>query len=82
MLNGSFGTNALWVQVENSLFNCGVSVFVLISGYFGVKRTSFKLLFLEFSAVFYSFVGASLSFILCGGGVLANYQSDATVLYE
>ena len=27
-----------WTQIENGIFNAGVSIFVLISGYFGIRR--------------------------------------------
>lgn len=39
LLDSAFGLNSIWVQLENSIFNCGVSVFVLISGYFGIRRS-------------------------------------------
>lgn len=68
LLSTALGINSIWIQIENSIFNCGVSVFVLISGYFGIKRTSRKILILELSALVYSLAGSFLTFIVCGGG--------------
>lgn len=67
LLDSAFGLNSIWVQLENSIFNCGVSVFVLISGYFGIRRTSFKILLLELSALLYSLAGSLLVLFVSGG---------------
>lgn len=67
LLSTTFGINLIWIQIENSIFNRGVSVFVLISGYFGIKRTSRKILILESSALVYSLAGSFLTFIVWGG---------------
>lgn len=72
LLSTAFGMNSIWVQIENSIFNCGVSVFILISGYFGIKRTSRKILLLEFSALLYSIVGSLLAFMHEGGGIATH----------
>ena len=68
LLSDAFGINSIWIQIENSIFNCGVSVFVLISGYFGIRRSSFKILLLELSALFYSLVASLLTLFVSGGG--------------
>lgn len=68
LLSEAFGINSIWIQIENSIFNCGVSVFVLISGYFGIRRSSFKILLLELSALFYSLVASLLTLFVSGGG--------------
>lgn len=57
------GTNFLWAQLENSLFNAGVSIFVLISGYYGIKRSVRRVYNLEFKVVFYSILSAILGFV-------------------
>lgn len=46
MEHGS-GTGFAWTQIENGIFNAGVSIFVLISGYFGIRRSTQKLIELE-----------------------------------
>lgn len=74
LLSTAFGSNSIWIQIENSFFNCGVSVFVLISGYFGIKRTSRKILILELSALVYSLAGSFLTFIVCGGGIPSSLK--------
>lgn len=33
------GVNVVWIQIENGLFQAGVSIFILISGYFGIRTT-------------------------------------------
>ncbi len=33
------GINMVWSQLENALFQTGVSIFVIISGYFQIKTT-------------------------------------------
>ena len=43
MEHGS-GTGFAWTQIENGIFNAGVSIFVLISGYFGIRRSTQKLI--------------------------------------
>lgn len=66
--NGGLCLNSVWLQLENSIFNCGVTIFILISGYYGIRRNSGKILVLEGSALFYSLVGVILAFLKNGGG--------------
>ena len=74
LLSDAFGINSIWIQIENSIFNCGVSVFVLISGYFGIRRSSFKILLLELSALFYSLVASLLTLFVSGGGIRSSLK--------
>ena len=37
VMEHSVGWNQIWTQIENGIFNAGVSIFVLISGYFGIR---------------------------------------------
>ncbi len=48
------GFNFVYGIFINSVFNIGVSVFILISGYFGVKLSLKKLITLELLVIFYS----------------------------
>lgn len=48
------GFNFVYGVFINSVFNIGVSVFILISGYFGVKFSLKKLITLELLVIFYS----------------------------
>ena len=57
MEHGS-GTGFAWTQIENSIFNAGVSIFVLISGYFGIRRSTQKLIELESTVIFYAVLSA------------------------
>ena len=44
----------VWTQIENGIFNAGVSIFVLISGYFGIRRSAQKLIELESTVILYA----------------------------
>ena len=57
MEHGS-GTGFAWTQIENGIFNAGVSIFVLISGYFGIRRSTKKLIELESTVIFYAVLSA------------------------
>lgn len=51
------GVNLVYGVFINSIFNVGVSLFILISGYFGIKCTTRRILKLEFDVMFYSILG-------------------------
>ena len=57
MEHGS-GTGFAWTQIENGIFNAGVSIFVLISGYFGIRRSIQKLIELESTVILYAVLSA------------------------
>ena len=44
MLETVHGGNMALAVFENALFNCGVSCFVLISGYFGINHVTYPVL--------------------------------------
>ena len=48
---------------ENSLFNIGVTVFILISGYFGVTLSVKKILYIEALAIFGGILNLLMTFI-------------------
>ena len=48
------GSNQIFGNIINSVFNMGVSIFMLISGYFGIRRTAQKAAELERTILFYS----------------------------
>ena len=50
--------------IINSVFNMGVSLFMLISGYFGVKQSGKKMFFLLSETFFYSILGVVVTYIL------------------
>lgn len=50
----STGVNLVYGVLINSLFNTGVSIFILISGYFGINGTIKKYIKLELEVLFYS----------------------------
>lgn len=57
MEHGS-GTGFAWTQIENGIFNAGVSIFVLISGYFEIRRSTQKLIELESTVILYAVLSA------------------------
>ena len=60
-LNQVTGYNLLYAVTINVLFNTGVTLFMLISGYFGIKRSFAKGFKLYSTVIFYSLLG----FLLC-----------------
>lgn len=58
VMEHSSGIGFAWTQFENGIFNAGVSIFVLISGYFGIKLSAKKLIQLESSVLFYAVLSA------------------------
>lgn len=61
------GINMLWCHVENGIFQAGVSIFVLISGYFGISRSVSRVVKLERDILFYSVLGGVLSYAFLQG---------------
>lgn len=50
------GVNMVWSQIENALFQTGVSIFVIISGYFQINTTFRKLAKIEVTVILYSVI--------------------------
>lgn len=64
-----YGINQIWTQIENGVFNAGVSVFVLISGFYGIRRNKNKIITLWTTVVLYSMISAMVGYILMGESV-------------
>ncbi|MBS5141811.1 MAG: acyltransferase family protein [Firmicutes bacterium] len=64
-----YGINQIWTQIENGVFNVGVSVFVLISGFYGIRRNKNKIVTLWTTVAFYSVVSAMVGYVLMGESV-------------
>lgn len=58
------GINQIWTQIENGVFNAGVSIFVLISGFYGINCTVKKIVSLETTVVFYSVISVVIGYVL------------------
>ena len=58
VMEHGLGTGFAWTQIENGIFNAGVSIFVLISGYFGIRRSTQKLIELESTVILYAVLSA------------------------
>lgn len=56
-IKSATGINMVYGNIINTVFNMGVSLFMLISGYFGAKTNWKKIIRFEFIAIFYSFLG-------------------------
>lgn len=63
------GINQIWTQIENGVFNAGVSVFVLISGFYGIRRNKNKMVTLWTTVMLYSVISAMVGYILMGESV-------------
>ena len=59
------GVNLIYGIVINSLCNTGVSLFVLISGYFGMKFNIRKIISIELTTVFYALLTLAVKYV-CG----------------
>lgn len=62
MLGEVKGFNLVAAVFENALFNTGVSCFVLISGYYGLKFKAENLIKLDMVVIFYSVLGTAVQF--------------------
>lgn len=60
------GINLLYGTLINSVFNMGVSIFMLISGYYGIKFSIEKVIKIEIMVLTYSILDAMLSYVITG----------------
>lgn len=63
MLGEVTGFNLVVAVFENALFNTGVSCFILISGYYGLKFKAENLIKLDMIVIFYSVLGTIVQFL-------------------
>lgn len=75
MINYASGFNVLWIQIENGLFQAGVSIFVIISGYFGIKTTFERVLKLELKVWGYSIISGTIIYFLIDNSFLRLIKS-------
>ncbi len=67
------GINLGYGVLINSIFNMGVSCFMLISGYFGVKFSAKKVVTLELMILFYGLLGQIISIAGTGNLVIKDF---------
>lgn len=60
-LHTAIGASRFYGTLINSVFNMGVSCFMLISGYFGIRFSVRKFVTLETTFIFYAVGGCSYS---------------------
>ncbi len=60
------GFNLVYGVFINTLFNACVSIFVLISGYFGIKSSKEKNIYLELTLIFYSVLSYGIGYATDG----------------
>ena len=65
------GINMVWSQLENALFQTGVSIFVIISGYFQIKTTFRMLAKIEITVICYSVISSTIWYFVKGGSFLS-----------
>jgi len=65
-LQQATGENLIYALIINGIFNMGVTLFMLISGYFGISRSKRKFLKLYGIVIFYSLFGFALVYIATG----------------
>lgn len=76
---GSYENNEVsaWLSIfANTIGNIGVSCFILISGYFGVKWQGKKMIQLDLMLIFYSWIGLALQLLWgteLGGEEMLSY---------
>ena len=85
LLNTCNGINLIYGVLINSIFNMGVSCFMLISGYFGVRFSAKKIIELELMILFYGLLGQAITFVISGQidvkGVFKSVFPIATCKY-
>lgn len=60
------GSNLIFGVLESSIFNMGVSIFMFISGYFGMSGDSRKVIKMECVILFYSLASECISQLISG----------------
>ena len=76
------GINMVWSQLENALFQTGVSIFVIISGYFQIKTTFCKLAKIEITVICYSVISSTIWYFVKGGSFLSVVKAFIPISTE
>lgn len=76
------GINMVWSQLENALFQTGVSIFVIISGYFQIKTTFRKLAKIEITVICYSVISSIIWYFVKGGSFLSVVKAFIPISTE
>lgn len=76
------GINMVWSQLENALFQTGVSIFVIISGYFQIKTTFRKLAKIEITVICYSVISTTIWYFVKGGSFLSVVKAFIPISTE
>lgn len=58
--------NFLFIEIINSIANIGVSIFILITGYFGLKHNLSKIIHLIYLTTLYSLISYGLGLVISG----------------
>lgn len=58
------GFNLVYGTFINSICNTGVSIFILISGYFGIKPNIKKIVSIEMTTIFYAFLSLAVQYFV------------------
>lgn len=80
MMNEARGVNLIWVQLENGLFQAGVSIFILISGYFGIKTSFERVIKFEMKVWSYSVVSGIIIFLVVDDSLIRMIKSVLPII--
>lgn len=79
--NECVGINLIYGLLINSFFNTGVTLFILISGYFGIRGTVKKAIGLEITVICYSVLATLIHGILIDTWSIQNIVKSFLPLY-
>lgn len=74
------GTNMLWIQLENGLFQAGVSIFILISGFFGIRTSVERVLKLEIKVWIYSVLSGVVIYLIIDNSIMRLVKSALPII--
>lgn len=81
-IKSATGVNMVYGNIINTVFNMGVSLFMLISGYFGAKTNWEKIIRFEFIAIFYSLLGYIMEAYISGVWSLSELVKSCLPIFS
>lgn len=72
--------NMIWIQLENGLFQAGVSIFILISGYFSIQTTIERVLKLELKVWIYSIISGIIIYFFIDNSFIRLIKSILPII--
>lgn len=81
-IKSATGINMVYGNIINTVFNMGVSLFMLISGYFGAKTDWKKIIRFEIIAIVYSLLGYVVSAYISGAWSLSELVKSCLPVFS